>query len=407
MGLQDVEVAKRQHVDFDTDDGAVEELPLTSMWHPKLTLYRLCILSLSSGFGISKTALSYRGIVMISTTLEWIFGVVLFTLFMLLEMYEDGPGKDLAPWFFDLDLIHLTWNGVAGVFLKTNRPLYQTNTAYATKTARLRKPLPIRGYDILVCGTTVTFGLVKSVTTYCGFSTASTTLEWICGVVFMNSFYWLGLYESSPVKSMPFLFETDYSSSVKAVSVITMFAIGYTVYLGTMLFCLWWPYHSSHWILAIWAYLRKDQLHKESSVFIEVLLSLGRPIVGTIVSGFTVISILTAVLVFAVLCTSMFRFNRLSTQAEFWLTIFTPIMRFVCLFGCMLPISLTSLIPTLMGMQLFVQRAVEEPALSSFLALVYMLALLSGVLVVVLSFCILCYKEIKGIVTGVRSRYNI
>lgn len=50
-----------------------------SRWHPKMTPYRISVVITTVILGTFKAVFSYRGISMISTTLEWIAGVV-FTL---------------------------------------------------------------------------------------------------------------------------------------------------------------------------------------------------------------------------------------------------------------------------------------------------------------------------------------
>lgn len=49
-------------------------------WHPKLTVHRALIISLTTGFGLAKAILSYRGKSVAPTTIEWVFGVVVTLL---------------------------------------------------------------------------------------------------------------------------------------------------------------------------------------------------------------------------------------------------------------------------------------------------------------------------------------
>lgn len=46
----------------------------------KLTGYRLIVIALTVGFGLSKTILSYKGKSIAPITLEWVFGVVIYLL---------------------------------------------------------------------------------------------------------------------------------------------------------------------------------------------------------------------------------------------------------------------------------------------------------------------------------------
>jgi hypothetical protein len=49
-------------------------------WHPRLTGYRILTVVLTAGFGLSKAALSYCGQSTVPTTLDWLYGVVVFLL---------------------------------------------------------------------------------------------------------------------------------------------------------------------------------------------------------------------------------------------------------------------------------------------------------------------------------------
>lgn len=49
-------------------------------WHQSLTGYRLLVIALTAIFGLSKAVLSYRGQSTVPTTLDWMYGVVVFLL---------------------------------------------------------------------------------------------------------------------------------------------------------------------------------------------------------------------------------------------------------------------------------------------------------------------------------------
>lgn len=66
--------------DHTTSSAPSEQLTATSSWHPKLTGYRLMVIVLTVGFGLSKAILTYRGESIAPTTLEWVFSVVVFLL---------------------------------------------------------------------------------------------------------------------------------------------------------------------------------------------------------------------------------------------------------------------------------------------------------------------------------------
>ncbi|KAF9480520.1 hypothetical protein BDN70DRAFT_877510 [Pholiota conissans] len=48
--------------------------------YPKLTGYRLLVIFLTAGFGLSKAKLSYNGQSTAPNTLDWLYGVVAFLL---------------------------------------------------------------------------------------------------------------------------------------------------------------------------------------------------------------------------------------------------------------------------------------------------------------------------------------
>jgi hypothetical protein len=65
-----------------TGSSAFSERPTSpaSTWHPKLTGYRLIVIALTVGFGLSKAILCYKGKSIAPITLEWVFGVVIYLL---------------------------------------------------------------------------------------------------------------------------------------------------------------------------------------------------------------------------------------------------------------------------------------------------------------------------------------
>ncbi|TDL18173.1 hypothetical protein BD410DRAFT_775208 [Rickenella mellea] len=70
--------------------------------HPKLTGYRLLLISLTLAFGISKAITSYQGLSFAPTTLEWIFGVVVGIALYWIGLYEDVSTHPIA-WLFQTD----------------------------------------------------------------------------------------------------------------------------------------------------------------------------------------------------------------------------------------------------------------------------------------------------------------
>jgi len=53
---------------------------VSQLWHPKLTLYRILILSTTIGLGIVKAYATSQGLISASTTIEWVAGVALFSV---------------------------------------------------------------------------------------------------------------------------------------------------------------------------------------------------------------------------------------------------------------------------------------------------------------------------------------
>ncbi|TDL14462.1 hypothetical protein BD410DRAFT_681061, partial [Rickenella mellea] len=70
--------------------------------HPKLTGYRIILISLTALFGISKAILSYRGQSVAPTSLELLFGVVCSIALYWLGLYEKRPPPSLR-WMFKRD----------------------------------------------------------------------------------------------------------------------------------------------------------------------------------------------------------------------------------------------------------------------------------------------------------------
>ncbi|KDQ58460.1 hypothetical protein JAAARDRAFT_176422 [Jaapia argillacea MUCL 33604] len=71
------------------------------------------------------------------------------------------------------------------------------------------------GYRALVILLTVGFGSLKAILSYKNLTIASTTVEWISGVVIYVGLFWLGLYETAHPSAIPWLFERDYTHSVR------------------------------------------------------------------------------------------------------------------------------------------------------------------------------------------------
>ena len=53
---------------------------LNSRWHPKITVYRLLIISTTISLGSAKAAATFHGKSYVSITIEWVAGVAVFCL---------------------------------------------------------------------------------------------------------------------------------------------------------------------------------------------------------------------------------------------------------------------------------------------------------------------------------------
>ena len=68
------------------DISAFSNAPVTevsnsgSRWHPRITLYRLLVISTTISLGSAKAVETFYGKSYVSTTIEWIAGVAVFTL---------------------------------------------------------------------------------------------------------------------------------------------------------------------------------------------------------------------------------------------------------------------------------------------------------------------------------------
>lgn len=71
---------------------------------PKLTLFRLLVVLSTAVFGFSKAWLSYRGESTAPTTLDWLYGVLVFALLYWMGIYERETEHNM-PWLFDEDFL--------------------------------------------------------------------------------------------------------------------------------------------------------------------------------------------------------------------------------------------------------------------------------------------------------------
>ena len=59
-------------------DAELEVQTTTSSWHPKITPYRLLVLTTTIGLGSAKAIATFRNKSYVSTTIEWVAEIVVF-----------------------------------------------------------------------------------------------------------------------------------------------------------------------------------------------------------------------------------------------------------------------------------------------------------------------------------------
>ncbi|TFK31440.1 hypothetical protein BDQ12DRAFT_694141 [Crucibulum laeve] len=229
----------------------LDDIPPTTVdssvlsWHPKLTPYRLCVLSLTISLGTAKAIATYRNESVVPITIEWFSGVVVFLVLYVSGNYEYETNRKTS-WFFDYDCMNFIWRTLRRYSLRA--PNYRTDER---SVERLIKPLhpPVTGYRILVTFTAFCFGMVKSSLSYRGLSTAPTTIEWIFGVVVTSSLYWFGLYEASSTEVLPSMFEIDYSRPLFEGGVAVTFMTGHIL---ALIITVGWTYLWYSGLVALW-----------------------------------------------------------------------------------------------------------------------------------------------------------
>ncbi|KDR67394.1 hypothetical protein GALMADRAFT_232064 [Galerina marginata CBS 339.88] len=78
----------------------------TQSWHPKLTPYRVAIISTTLCLGTAKAVLTQQGRSFAPITLEWIMSVVLMLVFQISSDYDSGGrAPSFLSWFFTFDCI--------------------------------------------------------------------------------------------------------------------------------------------------------------------------------------------------------------------------------------------------------------------------------------------------------------
>jgi hypothetical protein len=176
------------------DSESEESVPIY-WWHPKLTFYRFLVLSTTIGLGTAKAYGTSRGLNLVSTTIEWVAGMVLFSVlsynrsilhvkilihrprFFILGLFEPSPPRRLS-WLLEYDLMDLIWM----LFPKTCLPQYRTDEIQPeSRQYKLSHP-PLTGYRLLTSVLVISFGLSKAYLLYGNLSEEANGVDWIYGV---------------------------------------------------------------------------------------------------------------------------------------------------------------------------------------------------------------------------------
>ena len=172
-----------------------------SRWQPKVTIYRLLVISTTIALGSAKAVAVFYGKSYVSTTIEWIAGVVVSTAlsspvllifiiahltnipvflqhrFFVIGWLEGNPSQyPKLAWLVDCDLIRLIWisfKRTPGYTSEERPPIPEPDGAHP----------PITGYRLLVSGNVLIFGMVKAYLSYVGLGGAANALDWTFGVI--------------------------------------------------------------------------------------------------------------------------------------------------------------------------------------------------------------------------------
>ncbi|KDR80971.1 hypothetical protein GALMADRAFT_91662 [Galerina marginata CBS 339.88] len=196
--------------DWEIPIARIAEENLQPRWHPKITIYRLLMLSTTLGFGTAKVITAYQQKSYVSTTIEWVSGVAVFLVFFLVNIVEGDPSqKGQLGWLLQYDTLELLWS----IFkiLGRDRPRYRSDERQVEFPER--HP-PITGFRILTTLTVILFGSIKAYLSYSGFSNAATAMDWISGVVISSTLYCLSLYENNTSNKLSYLFSTNYNAVI-------------------------------------------------------------------------------------------------------------------------------------------------------------------------------------------------
>ncbi|KDR71325.1 hypothetical protein GALMADRAFT_144014 [Galerina marginata CBS 339.88] len=229
------------------------------LWHPKVTPYRLMVLSTTIGLGTAKAISAQKGSAQyVSTTFEWIGGTFFLILFVVNPYDSGAPSPRYLSWLFEPDCMDVIWFLLAKLSIPC--PDYQSQELIPDPYSN---HLPITTYRVLVCSSVTAFGIAKAAFGYLGLSTAATWTDWMLGVVATSIFYCLSLYESSSEDLCPSFFSEDRRqnvySRVPAVSIGTLYTAG--IALAVMWTISWKRFVGQAWRDSTFAYTEPDTYH--------------------------------------------------------------------------------------------------------------------------------------------------
>ncbi|KAF8148664.1 hypothetical protein B0H34DRAFT_811867 [Crassisporium funariophilum] len=220
-------------------------------WHPKLTIYRILVITSTLGLAVAKSATSFLKLTSASITIEWILGVVFFLLLNLIGSYEEQrPPGPVMTWFFHVDHMAYVW-AIFRYFTGSPTLSYLTEEHNVSMMLTLRHP-PITGYRILVTVSVALFGFTKAALSYGKPDLEFKIVECVFGVWVVTGLYWVGLYESSSTKAFPKLFHIDYTAECIRVLANALTVVLILLHLIALFLASGFTYYSCYVVSSIY-----------------------------------------------------------------------------------------------------------------------------------------------------------
>ncbi|KDR80050.1 hypothetical protein GALMADRAFT_242266 [Galerina marginata CBS 339.88] len=225
----------------------VEQPP--RQWHPKITPYRLTFLLTTIALGTTKAIATYHGQSVMSTTMEWISGVIVSLIFYFLDYYDSPENEpNYLTWFFTCDCMDGLWGFLS--LLSIPHPRYQTALRKIVTRPYEHHP-SVTGYRLLVSMIVTTFGTVKMTCAYLGLDSSTNSVDWTLGVLATSLLYIFGLYERNTVDFAPSFFEENYSRILQYGTISVFYFLLYS--LGIALCFIW----TAFWSQALSNYIKE------------------------------------------------------------------------------------------------------------------------------------------------------